>query len=434
MEFMTDTPAVEKSQQGTRQQYLVPFALITCLFFLWGMAHNLDSILIPHLKKACQLNNRQSTLIDTAVYLAYFLMAIPAGLLLKRFGYKGSIIIGLLLFACGALLFVPAANTLSYTVFLTALFIIGCGLTILETAANPYTTVLGEPEGASFRINFAATFNGMAALVAAGVGTRFILSGKEYTPAQLSAMTSSVRHAYFAGEAAAVKTPYIILATVLILVAVLFRFVNLPEIQSKAKEPSAGSSFFGALRHRHLLLGVIAQFFYVGAQVCVTSFFIRVAKQGGGLDEKTAGYYLAIYGFCFMAGRFIGTIFLKFIAPNKLLAIYAVIATALCVVAILGKGEYVVFALWGLGFFMSIMFPTIFALGIDGLGSDTKPASSWLVMSIIGGAILPYLMATVIDFNHDRIQPGYIIPLVCFLFILYYALNGYRIKKHLIAE
>jgi FHS family L-fucose permease-like MFS transporter len=433
MALVTDTaPQLATEGYATGKKYLVPFILITCLFFLWGMAHNLDSILIPHLKKACQLNNRQSTLIDTAVFLAYFLMAIPAGMMLKKWGYKNSILAGLLIFAFGAVLFVPAANTLAYGIFLGALFIIGCGLTILETAANPYAAVLGDPAGATTRLNLAASFNGLAAMVAPIVGSVFILSGKEYTADQLSAMTDAARSAYLHSEASAVKMPYIVLATVLVLVAVLFYFISFPEIKNVSKEPTTGGSFFGVLKHRHLLLGVLAQFFYVGAQVCVTSFFIRMAKQGGGYDELTAGYALGVYGFLFMAGRFVGTFFMRFIASAKLLAIYSVIAAVLCAVSVLGSGAYVIYALGGLGFFMSIMFPTIFALGIDGLGDDTKPGSSWLVMSIVGGAIIPYVMATVIDFNGDRIQPGYIIPLLCFLFILYYSLNGYKIKKHLI--
>ncbi|MVN93143.1 L-fucose:H+ symporter permease [Mucilaginibacter aquatilis] len=415
------------------KSYTLPFILIVSLFFLWGMAHNLDSILIPHLRKACQLKNWQSTLIDTSVFAAYFLMAIPAGMLLKKFGYKNSIIIGLTLFAGGAFLFVPAANTLSYPIFLGALFIIGCGLATLETAANPYATVLGDPAGATTRINLAASFNGLATIVGPYLGTIFILSGKEYTEAQLAAMSAVERANYFAGEAASVKVPYIILGCVLIAVALLFKVSNLPEIKNKAKEETSGGSFLGALRHRHLLWAVIAQFFYVGAQVCVTSFFIRMAHQGAHFDEKTAGTYLSwLYGGLFVAGRFIGTFLLKFIKPNVLLSVFAVLATLLCVVAILGEGGYVIYALGGVGFFMSIMFPTIFALGVEGLGDDTKPGSSWLIMSIVGGAILPVIMGLIIDSNGDNVQSGYIVPLLCFLVILYFGLNGYKIRKQIV--
>jgi FHS family L-fucose permease-like MFS transporter len=411
---------------------IVPFALICSLFFLWGMVHNTDGILIPHLKKACQLSNAQSTLVDTAVYAAYFLMAIPAGILLRKLGYKKSILVGLCLAAVGAALFIPAANALAYTGFLGALFIIGCGIAILETAANPYAAVLGDPDKATTRLNLAAAFNGVAAMVGPLVGTLFILSGKSLTEAQLNAMPSAERTAYLLHEASSVKVPYGILAGVLVLVAILFGLTKLPEIKNVTKEETTGGSFLGTLRHKHLAWGVITQFFYVGAQTCVISFFIRMAIQGGGFDEKTAGFWLAVYGAFFVGGRFIGTFILQYIKAPKLLTIYAVSAAILCGVAILIQGVFVVYCLCGIGFFMSIMFPTIFSLGIDGLGDDTAPASSFMIMSIVGGAILPYIMGMVIDFSHDQIQPGYIIPLLCFLVILYFGLNGYKIKKHLV--
>lgn len=423
----TEPEVIASGDPASGKKYLVPFILVVSLFFLWGMAHNLDSILIPHLKKACNLNNRESTLIDTSVFLAYFLMAIPAGVILKKWGYKASMIIGLLVFAIGAFLFVPAANQLSYITFLIALFIIGCGLTILETSANPYAAVLGDPAKATSRLNLAASFNGLAAMVAPFIGSMFILSGKSHTDEELAAMTDVVRSSYFMEEAASVKMPYIILGTVLVVIAVIFYFVHLPEIKTKSTDGVAKGSFFGALRHKHLRWAVVAQFFYVGAQVCVTSFFIRMAQQGAGFDEKTAAYYLAMYGLLFTVGRFAGTAILQFISSHKLLSIYAAISVLLSLVAIFGNGAYVVYALGAIGFFMSIMFPTIFALGIDGIGEDTKPGSSWLIMSIVGGAILPYAMGTLIDFNGDNIQIGYSIPLVCYVIILYFGLKGYKI-------
>lgn len=427
MNHTTEPEVIASGDPSAGKKYLVPFILVVSLFFLWGMAHNLDSILIPHLKKACDLNNRQSTLIDTSVFMAYFLMAIPAGMILKKWGYKASMIIGLLVFAIGAFLFVPAANQLSYTTFLVALFIIGCGLTILETSANPYAAVLGDPAKATSRLNLAASFNGLAAMVAPFIGSMFILSGKSYTQEELAAMTDVSRNSYFMEEAASVKMPYIILGVVLLVIAIIFYFVNLPEVKTKSTDGEAKGSFFGALRHKHLRWAVIAQFFYVGAQVCVTSFFIRMAQQGGGFDEKTAAYYLAIYGLLFTVGRFAGTAILQFISSHKLLSIYAAIAVLLSMVAIFGNGAYVVYALGAIGFFMSIMFPTIFALGIEGIGDDTKPGSSWLIMSIVGGAILPYAMGTLIDLNNDNIQIGYSIPLLCYLIILYFGLRGYKV-------
>jgi MFS transporter, FHS family, L-fucose permease len=417
------------TEKGKGPNYVLPFILITMLFFLWGMAHNLDSILIPHLKKACQLNNRQSTLIDTSVFLAYFLMAIPAGMIIKKVGYKNSIITGLLVFATGAFLFVPAADTRNYELFLIALFIIGCGLTILETSANPYAAILGPPESSSKRLNLAASFNGLAAMVAPIVGSVFILSGKSFTPEQMAAMPEADKLSYLAGEAAAVKMPYIVLGTILVLVAILFYFMHLPSMKPEHTEVEVKPGFFSVLKFSHLSWAVVAQFFYVGAQVCVTSFFIRMAEQGANMDEITAAYYLGLYGVLFMAGRFIGTFFLKYVKDYVLLSIYCILNVLLCLVAIYGSGIYIIYALGGIGFFMSIMFPTIFSLGLVGLKNNTETGSSWLVMSIVGGAILPYGMGTLIDMNHDDIQSGYLIPLVCFLIILYFGVFGHKVKK-----
>jgi FHS family L-fucose permease-like MFS transporter len=413
---------------GSGKKYLLPFILITSLFFLWGMAHGLDGILIPHLKKACQLNNRQSTLIDTSIFFAYFIMAIPAGMIIKKIGYKNSIITGLLVFASGAFLFVPAANSTNFELFLFALFVIGCGLTILETSANPYAAILGPPESSSNRLNLAASFNGLAVTIAPFLGGVFILSGVNYSTEEMAAMTEASKAAYFLEEAAAVKLPYIILGTILVLVAVLFYFMHLPSMKPQHTEVEVKPGFFSVLKFSHLSWAVVAQFFYVGAQVCVTSFFVRIAQKEAGLDEKTAAYYLGIYGFLFMAGRFSGTFFLKFVKDYILLSIYCVISVFLCLVAIYGSGIYIIYALGGIGFFMSIMFPTIFSLGLVGLKSNTETGSSWLVMSIVGGAILPYGMGTLIDIKHDDIQAGYIIPLVCFLVILYFGTIGHKVK------
>ena len=416
------------SDGGMPNKWVFPFILVTSLFFLWGISNNLTGILIPHLRKALQLTNTQSTFVDTAVYLAYFLAAIPAGLIINRFGYKKGIIAGLLVFSLGAFLFIPAANTRTFEVFLLGLFIIGCGLTILETAANPYATKLGDPEGATTRLNFAQSFNGLAAFLAPMIGTLFILSGKEYSATELSLMSEVDKIAYLTSEAASVKVPYMILGGFLLLLAVVFMVLKFPEFKDENKSNST-SSIGQALKQKHLVWAVIAQFFYVGAQVCVTSFFVRMAISGGGVDEKTAGYYLGIYGLLFMLGRFIGTIIMRYIQPAKLLTIYALICIILSFVAISAEGKNVVLALGGLGFFMSIMFPTIFSLGIKDLNENTKPASSLIVMSIIGGAIFPVIMGKIIDNAGDDIQKGYIVPLVCFFVVLFFGLKGHQIKK-----
>jgi FHS family L-fucose permease-like MFS transporter len=408
-----------------KPNYLVPFVLVTCLFFMWGFANNLNGILIPHLRKALQLSNMQSTFVDTAVYLAYFLGAIPAGLVLKKFGYKKGIILGLLVFSLGAFLFVPAANSRTYSIFLLGLFIIGIGLTILETAANPYATKLGDAKDATTRLNLAQSFNGLAAFLAPMVGTIFILSGKEYSSEELNLLPEVEKIAYLTSEAASVKMPYMILGGFLLVIAVLFMVLKFPEFKEEDEGETTGS-IVGALKHKHLTWAVIAQLFYVGAQVCVTSFFIRMAISGGGVDEKTAGYYLGIYGILFMVGRFLGTFIMKYLAPAKLLSIYAAMCILLSLVAVYADGKNVVLALGGLGFFMSIMFPTIFSLGINDLKENTKPASSLIVMAIIGGAIFPVIMGYIIDKSNDNIQVGYWVPLVCFIVVLYYGIVGHK--------
>lgn len=414
--------------KSERPNYLIPFILVTSLFFLWGISNNLTGILIPHLRKALQLTNTQSTFVDTAVYLAYFLAAIPSGIILNKFGYKNGIIAGLLVFSIGAFLFIPAANSRVYEVFLLGLFIIGCGLTILETAANPYATKLGDPESGTTRLNLAQSFNGLAAFLAPMLGTLFILSGKEYSAAELSIMAEADKIAYLTSEAASVKVPYLILGGFLLILALVFMTIKFPEFKEESKLKDTGS-IGQALKQKHLVWAVLAQFFYVGAQVCVTSFFIRMAISGGGVDEKTAGYYLGVYGLLFMSGRFIGTIIMRFIPPAKLLSIYASLCIVLSFVAISAEGKNVVLALGGLGFFMSIMFPTIFSLGIKDLNENTKPASSLIVMSIIGGAIFPVIMGKIIDNNGDDIQKGYIVPLLCFFVVLFFGLKGHIPKN-----
>ena len=419
-----------KADTSGMKSYVFPFIMVISLFFLWGMAHNLNGVLIPHLKKACQLTNTQSALVDTSVFLAYFIMALPAGYLLRKWGYKAAIIMGLLAFAVGAFLFIPAADHRMYELFLLALFIIGCGLATLETAANPYAAILGKPEAATQRLNLAASFNGLAAFVAPMVGTTFILSGKSISETELNAMAEPDRVAYLLEEASSVKMPYLVLGLILLTVAVIFMFIKLPEIKGEDTEgESKEASLFSVLRHRHLTFAVIAQFFYIGAQVCVTSFFIRMAQQGAGVDEKMAGYFLGIYGLLFMGGRFVGTFILRYTTAPRLLAIYAVCCAVLAAIAVTGDGMVVLYALGGLGFFMSIMFPTIFSLGIANLGQETKQASSWLVMSIVGGAIFPFLTGSIIDASHDNTQMGYIMPFFCYLVILWFALKGYKPKQ-----
>jgi MFS transporter, FHS family, L-fucose permease len=404
---------------------LFAFCLVTSLFFLWGFAHNLDPILIPHLKKSFTLTTTQATLVDSAVFAAYFLMALPAGMLMKKLGYKAGIITGLIFFAIGCFLFVPAANMQSYNFFLIALFVIACGLTILETAANPYATVLGDPESGPQRLNFAQSFNGLAAALAPVIGARIILT-KGYTDEELNAMTATARKVALAAEASSVKLPYIVLGGVLIIVALLFARTKLPQIATAA-HGATSKSVFHAFRHRHLTWSVVAQFFYVGAQVSVFSLFILYATQSAGISEIRAADYLGVCGIAFLIGRFVGTALMQKIRPHTLLALYAVINLLLCLVAIFGSGIITIYAVIGICFFMSVMFPTIFALGINKLGADTEYGSSLIIMSIVGGAILPRIFGYISDMT-GNIQYGYIVPFGCFVVIALFGYKGYQVN------
>jgi FHS family L-fucose permease-like MFS transporter len=406
-------------------KWIFPFILVTSLFFFWGFVHNLDPILIPHLRKAFNLTDLQSSLVDSAVFIAYFVMALPAGYIMRKYGYKSGIMIGLILFGIGSILFVPAANSLQYIYFLVALFVIACGLTFLETAANPYVTVLGPSETATKRLNFSQSFNGLAAFIAPAYVGPMILSDKNYTQAQLEAMAPAVKQAYLASEAASVKMPYLILGLIILAVAVVFYFTNMPDVKDEDVEGEGGASFVGALKSMRLRWGILAQFFYVGAQVCVGSFFIKMATTSAGIDEDTAAKYLGFYGLAFMLGRFAGTFLMLYFNPRKLLIVYSIINVVLSIVAMTGTGMIVVYALIAIAFFMSIMFPTIFSMGIEGLGHNTKIGSSLIVMSIVGGAFLPPILGIISD-KTDSIQNGYIVPLVCFLVVLVFAFNGHK--------
>jgi FHS family L-fucose permease-like MFS transporter len=412
----------------TKNKTLFPFILITSLFFLWGFAHNLDPILIPHLKKSFTLTTVQATLVDSAVFIAYFLMALPAGFIMKKYGYKTGIISGLLIFALGSYLFIPAANTQQYTFFLVALFIIACGLTILETAANPYASSLGDPATSTQRLNFAQSFNGLAATLAPIIGGRIILT-KGYTAAQLGTMTEEGRKLALAAEASSVKMPYFILGSVLVIIAVIFAFTRLPKIQQHEGH-MASKNIFHALKHRHLAWGVAAQFFYVGAQVCVFSLFILYATKSARLTEVQATYYLGLCGAAFLIGRFIGTFLMRYYSSASLLAGYGCINVLLCAIAILSDGMITVYTVMGICFFMSIMFPTIFALGIKGLKGDTEFGSSLIIMSIVGGAVLPRVFGYISDVT-GNIQYGYVVPLVCFAVVAFFGLKGHRVKAGL---
>lgn len=415
------------SSSTKKRNYSLPLILITSLFFFWGFIHNLDPILIKHLRSAFQLNHFQASLVDSAVFAAYFLLAIPAGMIIQKYGYKTGILVGLFFFAAGCFLFVPAANTVSYPFFLGALFVLSCGLAILETAANPYITVLGPPEKATQRLNFAQSFNGLAASIAPIVGGIFILSEEPKSQAELSTLSEAAKLAYIHAETALVKGPYLILGAVLLLVMFLFLFIKLPEVTESDERSS--KNYLQVLGVKNVGWGVLAQFFYIGAQIYVFSFLLVFAEDAIDMKGQEGKYYAGVAGFLFMIGRFAGTFLMKYISPQKLLAVYSVISVILTIWVIFGSGISTLYALVGLTFFMSIMFPTIFALGIEGAGADTKPASSLLIMSIVGGAVIPPLASKITDIS-GNIQYSYAVPLLCFVIVFLFSLR-FRNKSSL---
>jgi FHS family L-fucose permease-like MFS transporter len=414
-----------KSAPVTERRYLLPLILVTSLFFVWAIGVNLNDVLIQHLKKAFGLTDTQSSYIQFAFFGGYFLAAFPAGWLMQRVGYKRGILIGLLVCATGTFLFIPAASVRIYAFFLFALFVMACGQSFLEVAANPYVTTLGPPESSERRLNLAQSFNATGAVLVALLGSRFILSGIEHTPAELSAMSPAQLLGYRASEANMVKMPYLVITGIFLFIAFLIYLTKLPEIHEDPAEGSSSVELSGALRYRHLVKGVLAQFFYVGAQVGVASFIIRFSEFIlPGTHEKAAAHYLQLHLAGFMIGRFTGSAIMQKVAPARLLSLFAG-ASLLCVIIVLfGSGQPTVWAIVLIGFFHSIMFPTIFALSLKNLGPYTKLGSSLLVMSIIGGAVCPVIMGRISD--AWNIQWAFLVPLVCHAYVFYFGLRGYR--------
>lgn len=411
----------------TERRYVLPLVLVTSLFFLWALGVNLNDILIPHLKKAFGLSDLESSLIQTAFFGGYFLAALPAGWVMRRLGYRRGILTGLLVCGAGALLFIPASWVRFYPLFLLALFVLACGQCVLEVGANPYVTTLGPAQTAPWRLNAAQAFNSVGAVVTPVIGATFILSGIEHTDAEIAAMSAGQLDAYRTMEAGMVRGPYLVIAGIFLFVALLFWRARLPEgtRSDPAGRGPAGDGRRGVFAHGHLLRGVAAQFFYVGAQVGVASFVIRFVQHTlPGTPEKTAATYLMYHLVGFMVGRFFTAGALKFVRAPRMLAAFAVGALAATGVAVGTSGTLAVWMIVLIGFFHSMMFPTIFALSIEGLGAHTEFGSSLLVMSIVGGAIVPAVMGWISDLR--TIQTAFLVPLACYVYVLYFALRGYR--------
>ncbi|AUZ53836.1 glucose/galactose MFS transporter [Stenotrophomonas acidaminiphila] len=399
-------PGTAPSPQDTgARRYRLAFVLVTSLFFLWGFSYGLLDVLNKHFQEALDITRARSALLQAAYFGAYFLMALPAARLMERHGYKTGILLGLGLFAVGALLFIPATAAGVFEYFLFALFVIACGLACLETAANPYATVLGPAESSERRLNLAQSFNGLGTFIAPFIG------GKLFFGAPASGISGS--HG--------VQLIYVATAIVVIAIAVLVWRTRMPEAAAGPAAPVAPARQPPLLRQRHFVFAVVAQFFYVAAQVGVGAFFINYAVDHvPGLSSERAAYLLAVALGCFLAGRFLATALMGVVPAARLLTAYAAINVVLCAVVVAGIGTVSVAALVAVFFFMSMMFPTIFALGVKGLGAQTKRGASFIIMAVVGGAIVPWFMGRIADLR--GIESAFWVPALCFAVVAGYGL------------
>ncbi|MBZ4207286.1 MULTISPECIES: sugar MFS transporter [Klebsiella] len=383
------------------------FMLVTSLFFMWGLSYGLLDVLNKHFQETLHVTKAQSGLLQAAYFGAYFLVALPAGYFMDKRGYKAGILVGLCLYALGALLFVPAASVNSFALFLFALFVIACGLGCLETAANPYATVLGNSKGAERRLNLAQSFNGLGQFIGPLIGGTLFFSATQSDT----------------GDQSSVKITYVAIAVLVLAIALLFRRTPMPDIRED--EGSQQEAAQGLWQHRHFTGGVIAQFFYVAAQVGVGAFFINYATEHWhGVTNQHASYLLSIAMISFMVGRFFSTWLMGRVQAATLLMVYSLVNIVLCGLVMMSIDGVSVVALIAVFFFMSIMFPTIFALGVKNMGSHTKRASSFMIMAIVGGAIMPYFMGALADRYSTALAYG--LPLLCFLVVLWYGMSQRR--------
>lgn len=395
---------------GEQRSYLLPLILVTSLFFLWGLAYGLLDVLNKHFQETLNITKARSAYLQAAYFGAYFFVAVPAGMFMNRYGYKKGIIAGLILYAVGAFLFYPSAEMANFDFFLVSLFVLASGLTFLETAANPYITVLGKPETSEFRLNLSQSFNGVGSFIGPIIGGALFFGSEKATGGE---------------NLGSVQLVYLAIGAVVLAIAFLFWRTWLPEIKESELVAGADADQRTLAQHPNFIGAVVAQFFYVAAQVGIAAWFINYCTEAGvGIDNEKAAYLLSTSLILFTVGRFAGTAIMRKVAPNKLLFFYSIINIVLCVVVAFGKDWISVYSLMAIFFFESIMFPTIFALGVKGLGSHTKRGASFIIMSIVGGAIMPFVMGLVAE----RYSTAYsfIIPLCCFLVVAWYGWKGYK--------
>jgi FHS family L-fucose permease-like MFS transporter len=408
---------------------MAPFVLVTALFFLWGLPNNLNDVLIRQFMKSFQLTRFQAGLIQSAFYCGYFLLATPAALMMRRFGYKSGMVAGLCLLGTGTFLFWPAALVGQYWFFLLALFVIASGLSFLETASNPFIAQLGEPESAARRLNFSQAFNPIGAITGVLAGTLFIFSGVELAPAQVASMkVAKTYNRYLRDETLRVVNPYLVIGGLAFLLAILIWRCRFPAVATESVEGYSGnSSFKDLLRYPHFLTAICAQFMYVGAQVGTWSYFIQYVQDYTHRPEKIAGYFLTGTLFAFGIGRFASSALMGKVSAARLMGIYSVINVGLLAVGAFMPGWTGLWTIFLSSFFMSVMYPTIFALGIEGLGENTKIAASLIIMAIVGGAVLTPIMGFISQ-RTGSIANAYAVPLTGYVFVALYAFWGAHLR------
>jgi len=403
------------------RSYLAPLVALTSLFFMWGLITSLNDILIPHLKAAFTLNYTEATLIQLAFFGAYFVMSMPSGWLVERIGYKRGIIVGLLVAAVGCVAFYPAAAKAAYPLFLGALFVLASGITLLQVAANPYVTILGPQRTASSRLTLTQAFNSLGTTIGPYVGATLILAAPGADAARGAIATP-------AGEAALVQTPYLALAAVLFVIAMLFAVLRLPAVGASETALASNDSAreTPVWSHRHLVLGVVAIFVYVGGEVAIGSLLVNFMMDPtvGGLPQQVAGQHLSYYWGGAMVGRFVGALAMVYLKPGRVLAFNATAAVVLLLVAVASAGHTAMWSVLAIGLCNYIMFPTIFALALVGLGRHTGEGSGLLCMAIVGGAIVPVIQGYFAD--HVGILYSFLVPVVCYFYIVFYGLYGHR--------
>lgn len=403
----------------TEKRFFLTFAFVTSLFLLWGVAHSMSDVLNKHFQNVLALSKSQSGLIQFSVFGAYFIMSYPAGLFMKRFGYKTGVLLGLSLFAAGTFLFVPAADHNSFGFFRIALFILGCGMATLETVAHPFVAALGDQRTSDRRINFAQSFNAVGTIIGPAIGTYFLLRAIEGNSTDLTS----------------VKYLYASIGVVILLIAVAFSFVKVPllidphtavsnvDADAVNVDTEPAKSLF---KHKHFVWAVVAQFFNVAAQAGTWSYFINYGHENMGFSDEVAGNYLILFMAMMALGRFVGTYLMRFIAPNKLLAAFAFGSIMMCLIVAQSFGWTSFIALLMINFFFSIMFPTIFSLGLKNLGNKTQQGASFITMGVVGGAFFPYIMGYVAD--QTTVAHSYYLPIICYFVIFLFGYKLYKVK------